>query len=239
MSATKNLSAAQEPPARLLLPTAMLFVAMLLVANTIAVKIVSIGPFNIPAGTLCFPLTYVFSDILVEVYGYRRTRQIIWMGLACQILMAVFYYLSALLKPAVFWQGQDAWAQFFSMSPRIVAGSLLGYFAGEFTNAFIMSRLKLRSQGRHLWLRTIGSTVAGEGVDTLAFNLVAFAGLFAWNQLGSIILSAYFLKVAYEVLVTPLTYALVAWLKRVEGIDHFDYDVRSYNPFSTADARSL
>jgi len=224
--------AAPENP-KLLLPLAMLFVAMLLIANTIAVKIVSIGPFNIPAGILCFPITYIFGDVLVEVYGYRQTRKIIWTGLACQVLMAGFYYLSAVLKRAVFWQGQEAWAQFFTMSPRIVLGSLMGYFSGEFTNAFVMSKMKIWSQGKHLWMRTIGSTVAGEGVDTLFFNMVAFAGIFAWNQLGSIILSGYILKVVYEVVITPVTYAVVGRLKSAERIDHFDYDVKSYSPFTT------
>jgi uncharacterized integral membrane protein (TIGR00697 family) len=217
---------------KLLLPIGMLFVAMLLIANTIAVKIVAIGPFNIPAGILCFPITYIFGDILVEVYGYRQTRIVIWTGLFCQVLMAAFYYLSATLHPAVFWQGQDAWASFFTMSPRIVLGSLIGYFSGEFANAFVMSKMKLASNGRHLWQRTIGSTIVGEGVDTLLFSLVAFGGIFSGHQLGSVILSGYILKVSYEVIITPLTYVVVGWLKSYEQTDHFDTDVKSYNPFS-------
>jgi uncharacterized integral membrane protein (TIGR00697 family) len=209
----------------------MVFTAMLVIANTIAVKIVAIGPFNIPAGILCFPITYIFGDVLVEVYGYARTRRVIWTGLACQVLMAAFYYLSAALPPAVFWQGQDAWSSFFSMSPRIVAGSLAAYFAGEFTNAVVMSKLKLRTKGRHLWMRTIGSTVTGQGVDTIVFNIVAFAGVFAVPDLLSIIVSGYVLKVAYEILATPGTYWVVGWLKQKEGFDHFDHELSTYNPF--------
>lgn len=218
-----------------LLQLAMVFTAMLLIANTIAVKIVQIGPFSIPAGILCFPITYIFGDVLVEVYGYARTRRVIWTGLSCQVLMAGFYYLSAALPPAGFWQGQEAWSSFFSMSPRIVAGSLAAYFAGEFTNAVAMSKLKMRTKGRHLWVRTIGSTVMGEGVDTIVFNFVAFAGVFAAPELLSIIISGYVLKVAYEVLATPGTYWIVGWLKRKEGVDHFDYDLRTYNPFQVSE----
>lgn len=216
---------------RFLLPLAMVFGAMLLIANTLAMKIVAIGPFNIPAGILCFPITYIFGDVLVEVYGYARTRSVIWTGLTCQALMAAFYYLSTQLPPAVFWQGNDAWASFFAMSPRIVTGSLLAYFVGEFTNALVMSKLKIRLHGRHLWVRTIGSTVVGEGVDTVVFNLVAFAGVFAASDLASIMLSGYLLKVGYEVVATPLTYGIVGWLKRAERVDFFDTELDTYNPF--------
>ena len=218
-----------------LLPLAMVFVAMLLIANTIAVKIVQLGPFNIPAGILCFPITYIFGDILVEVYGYAQTRRVIWTGLACQVLMAVFYYLSAALPPAVFWEGQEAWRSFFTMSPRIVAGSLAAYAVGEFANAVVMSKLKMRTKGRHLWIRTIGSTVIGEGIDTLIFNTVAFVGVFAGGDLISIIISGYLLKVAFEVVATPFTYWIVGWLKRKEGVDHFDYELESHSPFRLAE----
>lgn len=221
---------------RLLLPLAMLFVAMLLIANTIAVKIVALGPFNIPAGILCFPVSYIFGDVLVEVYGYARTRIVIWTGLFCQVLMALFYLLSVELTPAVFWHGQPAWATFFSQSPRIVAGSLAAYFAGEFANAYVMSKMKIFTKGKHLWTRTIGSTLVGEGVDTLIFNSVAFAGVFGLANLGSIMLSGYVLKVAYEVVATPATYAIVGWLKAKEKCDHFDTDLRTYNPFGVGDA---
>jgi hypothetical protein len=156
---------------------------------------------------------------------------VIWTGLFCQVLMAAFYYLSTILAPAVFWEGQDAWVSFFSMSPRIVAGSLLAYFVGEFANAFVMSKLKIRTKGKHLWMRTIGSTVLGEGVDTLVFNVVAFAGVFQLGQLASIVLSGYVLKVAYEVAATPLTYAIIRWLKAREGVDHFDHELKTYSPF--------
>jgi len=220
---------------RHLLPLAMLFVAMLLIANTLAAKIIHFGPFDVQAGILCFPITYIFGDVLVEVYGFARTRVVIWTGLFCQIVMAGMYYLSAFLPPAVFWQGQDAWAQFFSMSPRIVAGSLAAYFAGEFVNAVVMSKVKLWTNGRMLWVRTIGSTIFGEGVDTIVFNVIAFLGVFAMPNLLSIMISGYILKVGYEILATPLTYIVVGWLKRAEGVDHFDRKLKTYSPFRFAD----
>jgi uncharacterized integral membrane protein (TIGR00697 family) len=220
---------------RYLLALAMIFVAMLLIANTIAVKIIHFGPFDVPAGILCFPITYIFGDILVEVYGYARTRLVIWTGLACLVFMAIFYYLSAIATPAAFWHGQEAWAQFFTMAPRIVAGSLAAYFAGEFVNAVIMSKVKLWTGGRFLWVRIIGSTIFGEGVDTVIFNAIAFLGVFEMHDLLWIMLSGYVLKVAYEVLATPLTYVVVGLLKRAEGVDHFDRNLRTYNPFRLAD----
>lgn len=159
---------------------------------------------------------------------------VIWTGLFCQAIMAAMYYLSTILPPASFWHGQEAWMQFFSMSPRIVAGSLAAYFAGEFVNAVVMSRVKLWTGGKILWLRTISSTVFGEGVDTVVFNTIAFAGVFATPYLWSIMVSAYILKVGYEVLATPLTYLIVGGLKRAEGVDHFDRDLDSYSPFRIA-----
>jgi queuosine precursor transporter len=221
---------------RYLLPLAMLFVAMLLIANTLAAKIIHFSVFDVQAGIVCFPITYIFGDVLVEVYGYQRTRLVIWTGLFCQILMAGFYYLSTILPAAAFWHGQDAWAQFFSMSPRIVAGSLAAYFAGEFVNAVVMSKVKIWTGGRFLWVRTIGSTIFGEGVDTLIFNVIAFAGVFATPYLVSIMISAYVLKVAYEIIATPLTYLIVGGLKRAEKFDMFDNNLKTYSPFRVTNA---
>ncbi len=220
---------------RYLLPLAMVFVAMLLIANTLAAKIIHFSQFDVQAGILCFPASYIFADCLVEVYGFARTRKVIWTGLFCQAVMAGLYYLSAILPPAAFWHGQEAWAQFFSMSPRIVAGSLAAYFAGEFVNAVIMSKVKLWMGGRFLWVRAIGSTVFGEGVDTVIFNTIAFLGVFEMPNLISIVISSYVLKVAYEVIAMPLTYLIVGKLKRAEGVDHFDRKLKTYNPFRLAD----
>jgi uncharacterized integral membrane protein (TIGR00697 family) len=148
--------------------------------------------------------------------------------------MAGLYYLSTILPPAAFWHGQEAWAQFFSMSPRIVAGSLAAYFAGEFVNAVVMSKVKLWTRGHLLWVRTIGSTIFGEGVDTVIFNTIAFLGVFAMPNLISVMVSAYILKVGYEVIATPITYLIVGILKRFEGFDQFDSNLKSYSPFRLA-----
>lgn len=205
---------------------AMVFVTTLLVANTIAVKLVQIAGFILPAGIIVFPLSYIFGDVLTEVYGFRRSRQVIWTGFGCLLLMSLFYWASVMLPPPAFWQGQESYARFFSMSPRIAASSLIAYLFGEFFNSVVLSRMKIWSGGRHLWMRTIGSTLVGEGVDSVIFNFTAFLGVYSLAQVMYIAFSGYVLKVAYEVVATPLTYLIVHRLKRIEGIDHYDYDVK-------------
>jgi queuosine precursor transporter len=204
----------------------MVFVACLLIANTLAAKIIEVGGFVLPAGILTFPISYIFSDILVECYGFAASRVAIWTGFACQIMMSFFYWLSVNLPPASFWHGQEQWSQFFSLSPRIALASLLAYLVGEFLNSVVLSRLKLRTQGKHLWMRTIGSTVIGQGADSIIFNFTAFAGIYTFSNVLYIAFSGYVLKCLYEILATPLTYGIVGYLKRVEGFDHYDYGVR-------------
>jgi queuosine precursor transporter len=208
----------------------MLFVAFLLISNTIAVKIVVIAGFVLPAGILTFPVTYLFGDVLTEVYGFYKSRLIIWTGFLCLLLMAGFYLLSVKLTPAPFWDGQQSYARFFQLSPRIAVASLVAYLFGEFLNSIVISRMKIWTKGKHFWMRAIGSTIAGQGVDSLIFNFAAFYGVFATRQVVYIALSGYILKVAYEVLATPLTYFIVRVLKRIEGHDHYDLGIR-YNPF--------
>lgn len=210
---------------------AMIFVTMLLISNTIAIKIISIGSFVLPAGIVCFPVAYIFNDVLVECYGYSRTRRVIWFGFVCLAVMSLFYWIASILPPAVFWEDQPAFKRFFQFAPRIAMASFIAYLVGSFLNAIVMSRMKLQTKGRFLWMRTIGSTIVGESADSIVFNFVAFLGVFSLKQIAIIALSGFVLKTLYEVLATPLTYVVVAWLKRVEGVDVMDYDV-SYNPFS-------
>jgi len=207
----------------------MLFVALLLISNTIAVKIVQMGGFMLPAGILCFPVTYIFGDVLVEVYGFKRSRTVIWCGFGCLALMSFFYWLSTTLTPAPFWKGQESYSQFFGLAPRIAIASFIAYLIGEFANSIVMSRMKIWSKGKHLWMRTIGSTIVGEGLDSLVFNFAAFLFVFEFKQVMFIAFSGYVLKVAYEVVATPFTYMIVAYLKKVEGFDHFDHGV-NYSP---------
>ena len=209
---------------------AILFVVVLMVSNTIAVKLFQIGPFFFTGAIMIFPIIYIFGDILTEVYGYRASRKIIWAGFASLILMSVVYYLVQLLPPAPFWPNQGAYEAILGLVPRIVLGSIIGYFAGEFSNSYILSKLKIWTKGKHLWVRTISSTVVGEAVDTVLFGIIGFAGVIPWNSLALVILSGYVAKVLIEVLLTPVTYLVVKKLKQLENVDTYDYGV-NYNPF--------
>ena len=210
---------------------AIALVAVLMISNTVATKLIAIGPLVLTGAIFLFPFSYIFGDILTEVYGYRASRKIIWSGFVALAFMSLMYWIVGMLPPAVFWMNQDAYSAILGVVPRIVLGSMLGYFAGEFCNSYVLSRMKIWTGGKHLWARTIGSTVVGEGVDTVVFVLVAFAGLVPGSVLLSLMVSAYFVKVGIEVLLTPVTYKVVRFLKRAEGVDTFDHGV-NYNPFA-------
>ena len=210
------------------------FVAVLLISNIASTKILLLGPFTFDGGTILFPISYIFGDILVEVYGYARARRVIWAGFAFLGLMAGVLWIVGSLPAAPGWENQEAYLRILGQTPRIVAGSLLGYACGSFSNSVVMALLKVRTRGRWLWLRTIGSTVVGEGVDTLAFCLVAFAGVLPWNTLWLVVVSNYVFKVGIETLATPLTYAVTGYLKRGEGVDVYDYDT-NLSPFSLSE----
>jgi uncharacterized integral membrane protein (TIGR00697 family) len=206
------------------------FVAVLLISNVASTKILVLGPFTFDGGTILFPLSYIFGDVLTEVYGFRRARRVIWIGFAATALMALVLAAVERLPAAADWPHQEAFRSILGQAPRIVLASLLAYFAGEFSNSVILSRMKVRTQGRWLFARTIGSTLVGEGLDTLIFVVVAFAGALPIGLLWSIIASNYIFKVGFEVAATPLTYLVVNRLKSAEGLDAYD-TVISYNPF--------
>lgn len=201
-----------------------LFVAVLIISNIASVKIVTVGPFTFDGGTLLFPVAYIFGDVLTEVYGYRASRRVIWTGFAALALMIVTLAVVDVLPP-----GNATFSAVLGQAPRIALGSLLAYWAGEFTNSFVLARLKVATGGRWLWMRTIGSTLVGEGLDTLVFVLVAFAGTLPNDVLVAILVSNYIFKCAVEVVCTPATYAVVTRLKRAEGVDAFDSDT-DFNP---------
>lgn len=207
-----------------------LFVATLLISNTVAQKPIQLGFLFAPAAIILFPLTYIFGDVLTEVYGYARTRQVIWTGFLASGLMAAAYWIVVALPEASFWSQQEALRSILLPVPRIVLASLIGYLAGEFVNSFVLAKMKLLTEGRHLWTRTIGSTIAGQSVDTMLFVTVAFAGVWPRSQLLSAIVSLYALKVGYEILATPITYIVVAFLKRTEGMDYYDRQT-AFMPF--------
>jgi len=208
----------------------MLSVMCLLVSNTIAVKVIEIGSFVLPAGIIVFPLAYIFNDIMTEVYGYEKTRSVIWWGFISLAFMTIFYIIANELKPAVFWQDQDSFSKLFGFVPRIAVASFAAYLVGSFLNSYVLSFMKVKTKGKHLWARTIGSTIIGEGADSIVFNIVAFWGVFPNANLIQIVISGFVLKTLYEVVATPLTYFIVGWLKRAETEDKFDYHV-NYNPF--------
>lgn len=210
---------------------AVLFVATLMISNTVAVKIVQIGSFFFTGAIFIFPLTYIFGDILTEVYGYRASRKIIWSGLIANFIMSLSYFFVQNLPSAPFWPNQGAYEMILGIVPRIVLASIVGYFVGEFCNSYVLSKMKILMKGKHLWARTISSTVVGEGVDTFLFVVIAFIGTIPTGSLLMVILSGYLFKVFYEILATPLTYLIVNKLKKAESVDVYDVGV-NYNPFS-------
>lgn len=208
-----------------------LFVAVLLISNVASSKFLVFGPFTFDGGTLLFPLSYIFGDILTEVYGYRRSRQVIWTGFGCAFLMALVFTVVGVLPPAPGWEGQEAYDTILGMTPRIVGASLLAYFAGEFSNSFTLAKMKVFTRGRWLWTRTMGSTIVGEGVDSLLFVTLAFAGTLPLSTVLAGVVSNYVFKVGFEALATPITYRVVAFLKAAENSDVYDYST-DFNPFA-------
>jgi queuosine precursor transporter len=207
------------------------FVAVLLISNIVAPKLIEVGPFLLSGAQLLFPLTYIFGDIFTEVYGYAGSRRAIWNGFLASVLMAVIAITIVALPHAPGWQHQEAYETVLGMVPRLVIASLIAYWAGEFANSFVMARMKVQSGGRHLWMRTIGSTAVGQAVDTVLVMTIAFAGVWSTSEIFRVIISGYLGKVLYEVAATPLTYLVVGFLKRKEGIDILDTNT-DFNPFT-------
>ncbi len=199
-----------------------LFVTCLLTANVIAVKLVVVAGVVVPAGLIIFPLSYLFGDVLTEVYGYAQTRRVIWLGFGCNLLMVLAIWIGQGLPAADFWTGQRAYEQILGFTPRLLVASFAAYLVGEFANSYVLAKLKIATKGRWLWTRTIGSTVVGQGLDSAVFITLAFAGT-GVPDLGSLILAQWLIKSGYEVVATPLTYLVVNYLKRFEGQDPFDY----------------
>jgi len=213
------------------------FVCVLLCSNLIGpakvatVNVPVIGDFTFGAGVLFFPISYVFGDILTEVYGYARARRVIWSGLTALVFASIMATVVVKLPPAAGWGGQAAYESIFGQTPRIVFASIAAFFCGEFANSYTLAKMKLWTNGKALWSRVVGSTVVGEGVDSLVFYPLAFLGVWETKLVVTVMLSNYTLKVLWEVLATPLTYKIVAALKRAEHEDYFDRDTR-FTPFS-------
>lgn len=218
------------------------FVAILLLSNLIGaskpsvVDLPVIGEWKFGAGVLFFPLSYIIGDVLTEVYGYANARRVIWTGFAALLFMAFMAWVVVSLPPAEGWPGQPAYEMVFGNSWRIVAASMLAFWAGEFVNSFVLARLKVLTEGRHLWMRTIGSTFFGQGIDSLIFYPLAFYGLAGWppETLMQVALSQWAIKTLWEALLTPVTYGVVGWLKAREGVEIFDRGTE-FSPFAKAE----
>ncbi len=207
------------------------FVAVLLISNIVSTKLVDFGFFVFDAGTLLFPFAYIFGDLLTEVYGYKKSRQVIWMGFGAALLMSLVFIGVNYLPPATDWGHQAAYEVILGLTPRIVLASLLAYLVGEFLNSSIIAKMKIRMQGKHFALRAIVSTLVGQGADTIIFVLVAFTGIFSWPVIVSIIISNYIFKVGIEVIFLPITSHVVRWFKKHESEDYYDTDT-DFNPFN-------
>jgi hypothetical protein len=207
-----------------------IFTTCLITSNITAVKLIGIFGLVLPAGIIIFPLSYIFGDVLTEVYGYRKARLVIWLGFLCNLMAVTAIWLGQILPAASFWDGQTAYERILGYTPRLLLASFAAYLAGEFANSFVLAKIKIATKGRFLWVRTIGSTLVGQGLDSLIFILAAFMGKIPHDILVNAIITQWLVKSAYEAILTPFTYRIVAFLKRREGIDVYDRATR-FNPF--------
>ncbi len=206
-----------------------LFVTCLITANITAVKLVNLSGFILPAAIFIFPLSYITGDVLTEVYGYQKARQVIWLGFFCNLITVAAIWIGQILPPAPFWDGQRAYERILGYTPRILVASFLAYLVGEFANSIVLAKMKIATEGKWLWLRTVGSTLIGQGLDSLIFITLAFWGTIPLAGLLTAIATQWLAKTLYEALATPFTYLIVNFLKGREGIDVYDRDTR-FNP---------
>lgn len=210
------------------------FVVALLLSNFIGnAKVTQLGPLTFTSGVILFPLSYLLGDILTEVYGYSKSRRVIWVGFGALVISTILVQIMIWLPPAKEWHNQKVFETIFGGAPRVVISSMIAFWCGEFANSFTLAKLKILTKGKMLWSRTIGSTVVGEAVDSVVFYPLAFAGLaaFPWHLIFAIMASNYFLKVMWEVFMTPFTYKVVSFLKKVENEDYYDYET-DFSPFA-------
>lgn len=211
-----------------------IFITCLITANIAAVKLVNLFGFILPAAILVFPISYITGDVLTEVYGYRQARRVIWLGFMCNAMAVAALWLGQMLPPASFWDGQAAYVRILGYTPRVLFASFLAYLVGEFANSYILAKMKMATRGRWLWLRTIGSTLVGQGLDSLVFITIAFWGVIPPVALVAAIITQWLAKSIYEAAVTPFTYMAVNFLKKREGVDAYDYETR-FNPLLIAE----
>ncbi len=211
-----------------------IFITCLLIANIIAVKLVTIFGLVVPAAVVIFPISYIFGDVLTEVYGYKVSRRVIWLGFFCNLLAVAAIWTGQVLPGAAFWDAQDAYVRILGFAPRLLIASFVAYLIGEFANSFILAKLKITTNGRWLWLRTISSTLVGQGLDSTVFMTVAFVGTIPADGLANAVVTQWLFKTAYEMLATPLTYGIVNFLKKQEGLDVYDRET-NFNPLAVTE----
>jgi uncharacterized integral membrane protein (TIGR00697 family) len=224
---------AQARYSGLFVAVAVTFVACLITANVISAKLIDVAGFTLPAGIVIFPISYVIGDVLTEVYGYSAARRVIWLGFGANLLFVVAASVAGALPTAGFWQHQSAYDQILGQAPRILAASFLAFLVGEFVNSYVLAKMKILTQGRWLWTRTIGSTIVGQACDSAIFVTVAFAGQMPVAAIVGIVATQWIAKCLYETAATPLTYLVVGYLKRKEGVDTYDDGTR-FNPFAVS-----
>lgn len=219
----------EKKVSKLFMIIGIIYVTCLLLSNLIAGKMWSVtSNVTLPAAVILFPITYIFGDIFTEVYGFKKARTIIWLGFVCSFFAVLIYLITIALPHPSFWENQDAYVIVLGTTPRVAIASFVGYLFGEFSNSIVLSKLKVLTKGRNLWVRTILSTVVGEGFDSIIFITISFLGTMETSVVLQMILFQYLFKVCYEVLFTPLTYLIVGFVKKKEEIDTYDYDVK-YN----------
>tara|TARA_A100000171_G_scaffold18149_1_gene16691 strand:- start:1832 stop:2545 length:714 start_codon:yes stop_codon:yes gene_type:complete len=201
----------------------MFFVTTLLISSILSMKVITLGFLDAPAGIITFPIAFISGDILAEVYGFKITRRVIWTGLFCQLLMSVMFLIGDALPYPEYWQLQSEFSAIVGFVPRVVAGGMIAYFIGEYLNAMVMSKMKIWDRGKRFWLRALSSSLVGQGLNSIVFTIVAFYGVYSFNQLLIMIGSGILTKMVYEIIALPLTNYTSKWLKRNEGVDVFDY----------------
>lgn len=207
----------------------IVYVTCLLLSNLIAGKMWGVtDDITLPAAVILFPITYILGDVFTEVYGFKKARMLIWIGFACSFFAVCIYLITIALPHPGYWENQDAYEVVMGTTPRVAVASFVGYLFGEFSNSIILSKLKVATKGKKLWLRTILSTIVGEGFDSVIFIMISFWGTMDNSVVLHMIMYQYIFKVCYEVIFTPLTYAVVKWIKKKEEVDTFDYDIK-YN----------
>lgn len=226
MSQTKSVDNSQKAYSPYFVILVSIFITCLITANITAVKLISVFGLILPAAIIIFPISYILGDVFTEVYGYRQARRLIWLGFFCNLFLVIVVYLGLVIPAASFWDGQAAYERILGYTPRILVASFLGYLTGEFSNSFVLAKIKIATKGRLLWLRTITSTLIGQGMDSAVFIIISFAGTIPTEALFLAVVTQWLVKSAYEAAATPVTYIAVNFLKSHEGLDVYDYDTK-------------